>query len=39
MFELVNLPEEEDFIRAALVGNIIRLAKDSQGTHVVQKVM
>lgn len=39
MFELVNLPEEEDFIRDALIGNVIRLSKDAQGTHVVQKVM
>jgi hypothetical protein len=39
MFELVNLPEEEDFIREALIGNVIRLSKDAQGTHVVQKVM
>jgi hypothetical protein len=27
MFDLVNLPEEEDFIRDALVGNVVRLAK------------
>jgi hypothetical protein len=27
MFELVNLPEEEEFIRNALVGNIVRLSK------------
>lgn len=26
MFDLVNLPEEEDFIRAALMGNIVTLA-------------
>jgi hypothetical protein len=29
MFELVNLPEEEDFIRDALMGNVIRLSKDA----------
>jgi len=29
MFELVNLPEEEDFIREALVGNVIKLSKVS----------
>ena len=28
MFDLVNLPEEEDYIRDSLVGNIITLAKD-----------
>lgn len=39
MFELVNLPDEEEFIRNALIGNIVRLSKDPQGTHVVQKVM
>jgi hypothetical protein len=39
MFELVNLPEEEDFIRDALMGNVIKLSKDAQGTHVIQKVM
>ena len=39
MFELVNLPEEEDFIRDALIGNVIKLSKDAQGTHVIQKVM
>lgn len=39
MFDLVNLPEEEDYIREALVGNVIKLSKDAQGTHVVQKVM
>ena len=26
MFDLVNLPEEEDFIRSALIGNIITLS-------------
>ena len=39
MVDLVNLPEEEDFIRKALRGNIVRLSLDSQGTHVVQKVI
>ena len=39
MFDLVNLPEEEDYIRSALIGNVIILAKDQQGTHVVQKVL
>jgi hypothetical protein len=29
MFDLVNLPEEEDFIRNALLGNVIRLSKDA----------
>jgi len=29
MFELVNLPEEEDFIRDALIGNVIKLSKDA----------
>jgi hypothetical protein len=29
MFDLVNLPEEEDFIRVALTGNVITLAKDA----------
>lgn len=29
MFELVNLSEEEDFIREALIGNVIRLSKDA----------
>jgi len=28
MFDLVNLPEEEDFIRSSLIGNVITLAKD-----------
>ena len=28
MFDLVNLPEEEDYIRSALIGNIMILAKD-----------
>lgn len=27
MFDLVNLPEEEDFIRTALIGNVIYLSK------------
>ena len=26
MFDLVNLPEEEDFIRSALIGNIVTLS-------------
>jgi hypothetical protein len=26
MFDLVNLPEEEDFIRGALIGKIFELA-------------
>ena len=26
MFDLVNLPEEEDFIRNALIGNVVTLA-------------
>ena len=39
MIDLVNLPEEEDFIRNALIGNVVRLSKDSQGTHVIQKVL
>lgn len=26
MFDLVNLPEEEDFIRGSLLGNIVTLA-------------
>lgn len=29
MFELVNLPEEEDFIRDALIGNVLKLSKVS----------
>ena len=29
MIDLVNLPEEEDFIRNALIGNVVRLSKDS----------
>jgi hypothetical protein len=29
MFELVNLPEEEDFIREALIGNVLKLSKDA----------
>jgi hypothetical protein len=29
MFDLVNLPEEEDFIRDALIGNVLKLAKVS----------
>jgi len=28
MFDLVNLPEEEDYIRASLIGNVVTLAKD-----------
>jgi hypothetical protein len=39
MFELINLPEEIDLISVTLKGNIIELAKNPQGTHVVQKVM
>lgn len=39
MFELVNLVEEEDYIKEALTGNIVYLSKNAQGTHVVQKVM
>lgn len=26
MFDLINLPEEEEFIRNALIGNVIRLS-------------
>lgn len=26
MFDLINLPEEEEFIRSALIGNVIRLS-------------
>lgn len=39
MFDLVNLPEEEEFIRNALIGNVLVLSMDAQGTHVVQKVL
>jgi hypothetical protein len=39
MFDLINRPAEEQLITLALKGNIIQLAKDSQGTHVVQKVI
>ena len=39
MFDLINLPMEEQIITQALHGHIIELSKDSQGTHVVQKVM
>lgn len=35
MFDLVNLPEEEEFIKNALIGNVIKLSKDAQGTHVI----
>lgn len=28
MFDLINLPEEEEFIRSALIGNVIRLSMD-----------
>ena len=39
MFDLINLSEEVELISYALKGNIVKLAKDPQGTHVVQKVM
>lgn len=39
MIDLVNLPEEEEFIRNALIGNVVFLSKDTQGTHVIQKVL
>jgi hypothetical protein len=29
MFDLVNLPEEEEYIKAALIGSVIHLAKDA----------
>lgn len=29
MFDLVNLPEEEEFIKLSLIGNVIVLAKDA----------
>jgi hypothetical protein len=35
MFDLITQVEEEDLIIKALRGNIVHLAKDSQGTHVV----
>lgn len=46
MFDLVNLPEEEDFIRSSLIGKVVELSlvyylklifyyQDPQGTHVV----
>jgi hypothetical protein len=35
MFELINLSEEEELIINALKGNIVELAQDAQGTHVV----
>ncbi len=35
MFDLITQVEEEDLIIKALKGNIVHLAKDSQGTHVV----
>jgi hypothetical protein len=29
MFDLVNLPEEEDYIRESLIGYVVHLAKDA----------
>lgn len=39
MFDVTNMPEEVDLITNALYGKIVLLAKDSQGTHVVQRLM
>jgi hypothetical protein len=29
MFDLVNLPEEEEYIKSSLIGSVIHLAKDA----------
>ena len=39
MIDLINLQEEEDFIRDIIKGHVVVLSLDSQGTHVVQKVI
>jgi len=39
MFDLVNLPEEEEQIKDCIRGKVYSLALDQQGTHVVQKVI
>eukprot|EP00350_Pseudokeronopsis_sp_OXSARD2_P002628 CAMPEP_0170541078 /NCGR_PEP_ID=MMETSP0211-20121228/916_1 /TAXON_ID=311385 /ORGANISM="Pseudokeronopsis sp., Strain OXSARD2" /LENGTH=76 /DNA_ID=CAMNT_0010843685 /DNA_START=2125 /DNA_END=2355 /DNA_ORIENTATION=- len=39
MFDLINLPEEQQFIKSAIAGNVVNLSLDGQGTHVVQKLI
>lgn len=39
MIDLINLKEEEDFIRNIITGHVYYLSLDSQGTHVIQKVI
>jgi hypothetical protein len=35
MIDLINLQEEEEFIRDILTNHVVHLSLDSQGTHVV----
>lgn len=35
MFDLITLPQEEELIIKALRGNVVYLARDAQGAHVV----
>lgn len=39
MVELVNLVEEEEFFKGALIGHVDYLAIDQQGTHIIQKII
>jgi pumilio RNA-binding family len=39
MFDTINMPEEFTLIISTLRGNIVKLSKDPQGNHVVQKVL
>ena len=39
LIEILNMPEEEKLLQEMIEGNIMDLAKDANGTHVLQKVL